>query len=149
MSVSYDVFTQGFLRKVKEYHYLSLPDTVTQDMIDGYMKLACAQFNKMCYHDLTTFDDVAREFPVEIPDGELYTIVDIVSEGMVNHWLKPYAYNAENYENVMNSKDFSQYSPAELSKILSNIHQTAKSNFVNAMRDYTYQYGDLTDLALP
>lgn len=149
MSVSYDVFTQGFLSKVKEYHYLSLPDDVTGDMIDGYMKRACAQFKKMCSYDLTSYDDEAREFSTDIPADELDIIVDIISEGMIVQWLKSYAYSAENYENTLSTKDFSQYSPAELAKVLSNIHQTAKSNFVNAMRDFTYQYGDLTDLALP
>lgn len=149
MSVSYDVFAKGFLGKVKEYHYLSLSNDVTEDMIDGFMKRACSQFKKMCLYDLTSYDDTAREFSVDIPDDELEAIVDIVSEGMVVQWLKPYAYSAENYEQCLNTRDFSQYSPAELAKVLSNIHQTAKSNFVNAMRDYTYQYGDLTDLALP
>jgi len=149
MSVSYDYFTQGFLGKIKDYHYLQLPDEVTQLMIDGYMKSTCAQFNKMCPYDLTSFNDDAREFSADIPDDELYTIVDIISEGMVVQWLKPYTYSAENYTNVMNTKDFSQYSPAQLAETLKNIHQTAKSNFTNAMRDYTYQYGDLSDLALP
>ena len=106
MSVSYDVFAKGFLSKVKEYHYLSLPDNVTQDMIDGYMKRACAQFRKMCQYDLASYDDINREFSVEIPDDELETIIDIISEGMVVQWLKPYSYNAENYENVLNTHVF-------------------------------------------
>lgn len=149
MSVSYDVFTKGFLGKVKEYHYLELPDAVTQQMIDEYMKLSCAQFNPMCAYDLTSFDDNTREFSVDIADGDLYPIVDIISEGMIVQWLKSYTYSAENYENILNTRDFSQYSPAQLAETLKGIHQTAKSNFVNAMRDYTYQYGNLDDLALP
>lgn len=149
MSVPYDTFAQGFLSKIKDYHYLQLPDGVMQDAIDGYMKKACAQFNKMCPYNLSQRDDYDRVFTADIPDEDLEPIVDIISEGMVLQWLKPYVYSAENYESVLNTKDFSQYSPAELSKTLSGIHQTVKSNFINAMRDYTYQYGKLDDLALP
>lgn len=149
MSVEYDALTQGFLDKVTEYHFLELSDDVTQGVIDGYMKRACAQFSKICAHNITEFDDINRQILVDIPMDEYYTIIDIISEGMVVQWLKPYAYNAENLENVLTTRDFNMYSPNELLRRVMAIHQTAKTNFTNMMRDYSYQFGDLTDLSLP
>lgn len=148
MSVSYDVFTQAFLRKVIEYDFLKL-DQYDRDMtVNGYMKSACAQFSHVCKHKLTNGDDIIREFPVDVPEDEIDEIADIVSEGMVVEWLKPYVYRAENLENVLNTSDFTAYSPAELIYRLNNTFEAARKNFKNRVRAYSYNHGELDDLWL-
>lgn len=149
MSVSYDIFTGAFLEKIKDYHHLELDETVTEESVDSYMKRACAQFNPMCLYNLLSFDDTGRVINTDIDSNDLYAIVDIVSEGMIVQWLKPYVYDAELYENVLNTKDFTEYSPAELLKQVSASYHTARLVYTNLMRDYSYMYGDLTDLSLP
>ena len=62
MSVSYDIFTNAFLSKVTEYNFIPMDPHDRNSVIDGYMKRACAQFNRLCEYDLTDFDDVVREF---------------------------------------------------------------------------------------
>lgn len=149
MSVSYDVFTEAFLSKINDYHHLELDEDIVQDEIDGYMKRACVQFNPTCLYNLLSFDDENRVIDTDIPSGDSYVIADIVSEGMVVQWLKPYAFNAELYENVLNTKDFTLYSVAELSKRTHEAYNTARLAFTNLMRDYSYTYGDITGLSLP
>lgn len=148
MSVSYNLFTAAFLGKVTEYDFLKLDDYDRNSVVDGYMKRACAQFNKICKYDLVTGDDALRELQTTIPDDEIDEIVDIVSEGMMVQWMKPYFYRADNLENVLNTSDFSQYSPAELLYRITNAYNTSKRDFTNMMREYSYNHGDLSDLSL-
>ena len=103
MSVSYDIFTNAFLSKVTEYNFIPMDPHDRNSVIDGYMKRACAQFNRLCEYDLTDFDDVVREFNVDIPEEDIDEIADIVSEGMLAQWMRPYFYRAENLENRLST----------------------------------------------
>ena len=144
MSVPYDVFTDAFLSKITEYDFVNM-----RGLIDGYMKRAIASFRKICKYDLsTTGDDIIREFDVDIPDEDLDEIADIVSEGMLVQWMKPYTYKQESLESVLNTKDFTTYSPAELLMRIGNAYAAARKDFTNMMREYSYNHGDLTDLHL-
>jgi hypothetical protein len=85
---------------------------------------------------------------IDIADEDMDEIVDIISEGMLVQWMKPFTYKQENLENVLNTRDFSTYSPAELFLRISDAYASAKKDFTNMMREYSYNHGDLTDLHL-
>ena len=146
MSVPYDVFSGAFLAKVTEYDFLNMMDRDREDVVDGYMKRAIAEFNKICKYDLSTGDDTLREFNVDIADGDIDEIVNIVSDGMVVQWMRQYLYRADNLENILNTPDFYAYSPAELTYRITNAYQTSRKNFIQDMREYSYNHGDLTTL---
>ncbi len=149
MSVSYDVFTGAFLSKITEFDLYDLAEVIRQDIVDGYMKRAISSFKKICKYDLsTTSDDTQREFNVDIKDESLDEIVDIVSEGMIVQWLKPYVYKQELLENVMNTRDFSTYSPAELLLRVGNAYAKAQKDYTQMIREYSYNNGDLSELHL-
>lgn len=148
MSVSYDVFAGAFLSKITEYSFIKMPQGDATVIVDGYMKKAVPQFAKVCKYDLSVFDDEHREFLVSIPEGEIDEIVDIVSEGMLVQWMKPYVYRQENLMNVLNTADFSTYSPAELLLRISTVYNQVKKDFTNKIREYSYANGDLSDLHL-
>lgn len=148
MSVSYDVFTGPFLSKVTEYNFIQLDPYDRNRTVDGYMHRACAQFNHVCQYDLSSFDDNVREFLIDIQEEDLDEIADIVSEGMLVQWFKPYYYRADNLENILNTSDFSSYSPAELLYRITEAYNTAKKDFNNMMKEYSYNHGDLSDLSL-
>lgn len=147
MNIPYDLFTEAFLAKVTEYDLPSLDDLTRDDVADGFMKRALVPFRKNCKYDLLgTQDDDARGFSVDIPVADLYEIVDIVSEGMIVQWLKPYVYKQELLENVLNTRDFSTFSPAELLHRVSETYEKSKKDYTNMIREYSYNHGDLTDL---
>lgn len=149
MSVPYDVFAGAFLAKISEYSFLSLTEEDRTEMVDGFMKRALSAFRKNCKYDLfTTGDDNTRTFSVDIPEADLTEISDIVSEGMVSQWLKPYVNKQENLENVLNTKDFSTYSPAELLLRVGNAYAKVQKDYTNMIREYSYNHGDLSDLHL-
>lgn len=111
MSVPYDKFTEAFLSKVTEFEFVNMRDFERNGLIDGYMKRAISAFKNVCQYDLSsTADDVIREFNVDIPAEDIDEIVEIVSEGMLVQWMKPYTYKQENLELVLNTRDFTTYS---------------------------------------
>lgn len=148
MSVSYDVFAGAFLSKITEYTFIQIPEENRTAIIDGYLKRALPRFAKVCKHDLTAVDEDARAFSIDIPADELDEIVDIVSEGMLEQWMKPYVYRQENLENMLNTKDFTTYSPAELLLRIGNAYAKVQKDYTSMIREYSYSHGDLSDLHL-
>lgn len=149
MSIPYDLFTDAFLSKITEYKFLKLDDENRTAIVDGYMKRAISSFKKVCVYDLVaTGDDVSREYKVNIPQEDIDEIADIVSEGMLVQWLKPYTYQQELLENVLNTKDYTTYSPAELLLRVGNAYKQVQKDYTQMIREYSYNHGDLTTLHL-
>lgn len=148
MSISYDLFIEAFLDKVSEYDFLSLDDFSRNHIVEGYMKRACSQFNRVCKYDLADRDDIVREFRVSIPDNEIDEIVDIVSDGMLVQWMKPFVNRQENLESVLNTRDFTTYSPAELLMRIGNAYEKAQKDYTQLVREYSYNHNDLSELHL-
>lgn len=104
MTVPYDAFTGAFLSKITEYNFIQLSDEDRQEIVDGYMKRACAQFSEVCKRDIGSGDDDARTFDfADATEDEADEIIDIVSDGMVEQWLRQYLYKQENLENMLNT----------------------------------------------
>lgn len=152
MSVPYDVFAGSFLNKITEFNLLDLVNggfsREATDIVDGYLRRALVQFNGVCKHDLSVRDDEERVLLADIPIDELDEIVDIVSEGMLVQWMKPYVYRQENLESVLNTRDFTTYSPAELLLRISGVYASVQRDYTQMIREYSYNHGDLTDLHL-
>lgn len=149
MSVSYDIFAESFLAKISEYSFLSLDEDDRTALVDGFMKRALTAFRKNCKYDLfTTGDDNNRTFNIDIPEADIPELADIISEGMVVQWLKTYVNKQEILENVLNSKDFSTYSPAELLLRVGNAYSKAQKDYISMIREYSYNHGDLSELHL-
>lgn len=149
MGISYDCFTGAFLSKITEFELVGLELETQNGIVDGYMKRAISSFRRICKYDLvSTANDEVREFDVTIEEDELEELVDIISEGMVVQWLKPYVYKQELLENAINTRDFTTYSPAELLMRVGNAYRRAQKDYTQMMRDYSYSNGDLSDLHL-
>lgn len=147
MGIAYDDFTSAFLSKMTDLELLHISDEATRsEIVDGYMNRACSQFRDICLYNLgrSNRDDEAREFIDPILEDDVDEIVDIVSEGMVVQWLKPYAFRAENLQNVINTNDYRAYSPSELLNRIQALHTGTEKSFKQKMCDYSYNHGDLT-----
>lgn len=149
MTIPYDYFTGAFLGKITEYDLLLLDEDDRNSIVDEYMKRALSNstFRKVCSFDFNgSADDEAREFTVDLDEETLDEIVDIISEGMLVQWLKPYVYQQELLHNVMNTRDYSMYSPAELLLRIGNAYSKAQKDYTQMIREYSFNHGDLTDL---
>ena len=149
MGIPYDAFTCAFLNKISEFEMLEFDDRTRDIVIDGYRRRAVTEFRKICKVDLfTTADDRNRCYNVDVGDEDLDEIVNIVSEGLVVQWLKPYVYQQELLQNVMNTRDYTMYSPAELLLRVGNAYAKAQRDYTQMIREYSYNHGDLSDLHL-
>lgn len=147
MGVPYDSFIGAFLSKITDYDLAVIDEQ--DEIASDFMKraLASSTFRKVCGYDfVTTANDDTGEFDVDIDEDTLDEIINIVSEGMVVQWLKPYVYKQELLENVMNTRDYTMYSPAELLLRVGNAYSKAQKDYIQMIREYSYNHGDLTDL---
>lgn len=150
MEVSYDVFDAAFLAKITEYEFAHMTNSNRYDLVDGFRRRACAQFGPMCKFDIVHGDDDNRTFDFgdEATEADVDEIVDIVSEGMVCQWFRQYFYAADNLKNMLNTNDYTAYSPAELLNRMTAAYEMCKHDFTQMVREYSYRHGDLTVLHL-
>lgn len=148
MIVPYDTFTAAFLSKITEYDILLIDNENRTTIIDGYMKKAISTFQHICECDfITTADDTDRQYDTDLTsDDDLTEIVDIISEGMVVYWMKPYVYKQELLEMVLNTRDFTTYSPAEMIHRMGEAYGKAQADFTQMMREYSFNHCDLSTL---
>ena len=146
MTISYDVIEDAFLSKITEFELLKIPEEGRTVLLDGYLKRAASGFRKNCKYDLTAVDDVTREFTPDFLEEDADELVEILSEGMIVQWLKPYIYKQELLENSLNTRDFTTYSPAELSKQVRTTYEKAQRDYIQMVREYSYNHGALTEL---
>lgn len=147
MHISYDEFAEAFLSKITEFEFIKIPEEDRTALLDGYMKRAVSAFRKNCKYDMTlSADDDAREYYCEFSPDDIDELIDIISEGMLVQWLKPYVYRQELLENALNTRDFTTYSPAELLMRVGNAYEKAQKDYTQMIREYSYNHGDLTDL---
>lgn len=145
--VAFDTFYNAFLSKITEYDFIAMPEKDALATFEGYMKRAISMFSHTCHHDLiSTIDEENSCFNIDIAPKDLIEIVNIVSEGMVVEWIKPYLYNQELLENALSTKDFSLYSPASLLQRVGDAYNRANKGYTQLMRNYSFNHGDLTEL---
>lgn len=151
MTVPYDAFTSAFLTKITEYDLVSLDDNMRTAIVDGYMKrsLSNTTFKKVCNIDFFGgADDEERTYTVDVDGETMDELIDIISDGMLVQWLKPYVYRQENLEQILSTRDYSLYSPAELLLRVGNAYTKAQKDYMQHIREYSYNHGDLTSLHL-
>jgi len=145
--LSYDAFIGAFISKITEFDFIDIPDEEREEVVDGYLLRAVAEFKKNCRYDLfTTKNADDRAFDVDIDDEDIDELVDIISEGMLVQFMKPYLYRQENLENLISTKDFSLYSPANLLLRIGEAYERVRKHYTQMIREYSYNHGDLTDL---
>lgn len=149
MSLSYDIFVDAFLSKIKEYDFLKMSEENRTTTIDGYLRRAITAFRKNCKYDLVgSADHVLRVFDVDVLDEDVDELADIISDGMIVQWLKPYVNHQENLENAISTRDYSVYSPSELLKRIGDAYKQADKGYIQKIREYSYNHGDLSKLHL-
>ena len=161
ITIPYDSFIGAFLAKITEYDLLELDDDERDEVVEGYLKRALADttFRKVVKYDYTIpsedpesgdYDepdsDNEKAFVIETNENISDEIIDIISDGMLIQWLKPYVYKQELLENVLNTRDYTMYSPAELLLRVGNAYTKAQKDYKQELREYSYNHGDLTVL---
>jgi hypothetical protein len=142
VSTPYNTVINIFLAKVTDYHLSLMESTDREDYVNKLLKNAIVNFQNICKVDLRDRDDILKQFNQELDDE----IIDILSELMITSWLKQYLNNVSNLENVLNTKDFNQYSSSTLLKEIRTTYNESKSNCKQLMIEYSYSHNDISEL---
>lgn len=138
MATEYSEIYNIFLQKVKDYDLAELEEGDAEENLLRMMKGACANFYSVCRQDLKDRDDETSTFTDDLDDE----VKEIISELMIVEWIKPRLNNTEHLRNVLNTKDFNQFSPANLLKEIRDTYNNVRSNTRKMIVDYSYRTED-------
>ena len=138
-----DVYSH-FLSKISDYDILEFDIGDREDVLERYLISAVSEFKKNCQEVDLTYDRDIKEFEADLSDQ----ILEIITTGMAYYWLNPQILNTDNLRNVMNTKDFEMYSPANLLLQLRTLRNDLRKEFTNMIYEYSYLYGRIEELAV-
>lgn len=135
----YSEVIEVFINKITDMDLPKFEDLTRETIIVGYMKSACTKFAKVCEVDLNDRDKVLGCFNSDLDDE----IIDIITENMLVEWLKPKVLFTDNLSNVLNTKDFSMYSPANMLKELRETLAYLKKNARGLINNYSFAHSEV------
>ncbi|MFA6824915.1 MAG: hypothetical protein WCR38_04825 [Bacteroidales bacterium] len=141
MATPYSDVINSFLGKITDYE-LPLLETDRDSIVISYMHSANSKFKRICLVDLTDVDEDLKQFNQDLDDE----IIDIITETMIVEWLKPKLYSLENLRNVLNTKDFTQFSPANLLDKIQATYKEAKLESKRMMNNYSHYHGKVDEI---
>ncbi len=142
MATLYKDIYNPFLERISDTDILSFTETDRKSILHGLMVRACTKFERFCTVDLQDRDDIQEQFNNDLNDE----IIDIITTGMVVEWIKPKYFFNENLQNVLNTKDYNMYSPANLLNQIRETYLEVKKEYENMVNKYSYYYGDIRNL---
>jgi len=95
---------------------------------------AKTDFARVCAVDLSDCDNELKQFNVDLDDEEK----EILALGISYYWLSYKTLDSKALKNVMNSKDYYYYSPANLLKEVQTLRRTVRDEFNSRMRSYSF-----------
>jgi len=135
----YSEVIEVFINKITDMDLPKFEDLTRESIIIGYMKSACTKFAKVCEVDLYDRDEKVEHFNIDLDDE----IIDIITECMLVEWLKPKVLFTDNLSNVLNTKDFSMYSPANMLKELRETLAYLKKNARGLINNYSFAHSEV------
>lgn len=110
-----------FLSKTTTYEYLNLTEEEIALELFNLLETALAQFITI---KTVSLNEVMEEFSRELTLLE----IDILSSLMVISWISPKINNVELFKNQLASKDFQQFSNANLLKEMISVKESESKN---------------------
>lgn len=142
MATAYTEIYKRFYDKITDYNMVDFDLDTREEILESYLKSAEVEFERICQKDLTDKDDYLKQYNEDLSNKE----IEILASGMLYYWYSPMVHNTDLAHNILNTKDFSTYSPANLLSSLSNIHKEIKSNFRRLMVNYSFDNADIANL---
>lgn len=141
------VIIGSFLNRIREYEFANMYDEERTDIVDEYLMTSVAAFDSMCRTKiLDSYDAENGTFDFGMSAVQEREAVKIISLGMVVEWLAGFKNNQDNLELLLNTRDFTTYAPHNIQNAVRNTYESADKEYAKKMREFTFQYGDLTRL---
>lgn len=131
MGTPYTEVIDNFSKMITEYKLTELSEEERDGWMIALMNSALAKFQRT---NPEKFVRDGTEFENELDDLE----IDIICNLMIVEWLKPYLFSVDNLENLMTTKDWAEYSPANLLRQIRETYDLARLQSKNMVKNYTY-----------
>lgn len=137
---AYTTIYSSFLDKVNDYDLADMTAELAQTSMRGWLNQAVVKFLESCKKDLTQTEEGGFTEDLDLME------IDILTEGMVEAWLKPIRNNLDLLRNALSTKDFTTFSPANLLDKVNNTYSMAHANFLSRIKEYSFIRNDVGDL---
>jgi len=137
---AYTTIYNSFLDKVNDYDLADMTAELAQTSMRGWLNQAVVRFLESCKKDLTQTEEGGFTEDLDLME------IDILTEGMVEAWLKPYRNNLDLLRNALSTKDFTTFSPANLLDKVNDTYSMAHANFLSRIKEYSFIRNDVGDL---
>lgn len=133
MSTQYSEIFERFLSKIADYDLAALTDEQLKKSLLRLLNSSVANF-LYCTKNLKDRDDSTMAFNVVLDDKEQ----EILSKLMLIEWINPYILNQDNISNILGSKDYKTYSPANLLDKLLSVKKSLQQEIQGDLTFYYY-----------
>lgn len=137
---AYTTIYNSFLDKVNDYDLADMTAELAQTSMHGWLNQAVVRFLESCKKDLTQTEEGGFTEDLDLME------IDILTEGMVEAWLKPIRNNLDLLRNALSTKDFTTFSPANLLDKVNDTYSMAHANFLSRIKEYSFIRNDVGDL---
>lgn len=137
---AYTTIYNSFLDKVNDYDLADMTAELAQTSMRGWLNQAVVRFLESCKKDLTQTEEGGFTEDLDL------TEIDILTEGMIEAWLKPIRNNLDLLRNALSTKDFTTFSPANLLDKVNDTYSMAHANFLSRIKEYSFIRNDVGDL---
>ena len=136
-----DIYARAIFR-FADYEFLKQDIETREGVLEKYLISAKTEFQRVCKTDLGDYDLELKQFNQTLDDE----VIEILSLGIAFYWLSYKALNSELLKNVLNSKDYYYYSPANLLKEVQTLRKTLRNEFNSKMRQHSYNNNSISTL---
>ena len=136
-----DIYARAIFR-FADYEFLKQDKETREGVLEKYLISAKTEFQRVCKTDLGDYDLELKQFNQTLDDE----VIEVLSLGIAFYWLSYKALNSELLKNVLNSKDYYYYSPANLLKEVQTLRKTLRSEFNSKMRQHSYNENTISTL---
>ena len=138
-----EVFSR-FRSRVRNYDFLEFDDFTILQYQYSLLIQSVFDFSDICKTDIEDYDSELMVFNQKLTGKE----INILSLGMMVHFLEPYVYNTDALQNAISTKDFSVYSPANLLEKMTELLKETKKELKKEINLYSFKNGEISDLSV-
>lgn len=136
-----DIYDRAIFR-FADYDFLKQDIETREGVLEHFLISAKTDFKRICRIDLDDCDYTTKQFNQTLDDET----IEILSLGIAFYWLSQKTLDSKALKNMLNSKDYYYYSPANLLKEVQRLRETIHSDFKSKIREYSYIGNNIRDL---
>lgn len=137
MATSYTEIYDRALSKIREYMFLEMDDPQIYDVLSVFLKSAQTKFENICVEALSDVDETGYKSDLS------NETIEILAWGITSYWFFTYVSDSDKLRNLLGTKDYTVFSPANLLNVTKETWKTIDLEFQDRVNRYSYLHGDL------